>query len=170
VRNIEIKSAVTDLAALERRVLAIGAIRVWTRGQRDTFFRVPEGYLKLRVIEGSPAELIAYARAPGTDPRPSEYDIAPVADPARLEEVLARSLGRRGVVEKTRTLYLWRHTRIHLDEVAGLGTFLELETVVDGISLDEAEAEAREAIRALELDPSRFLDRPYLELLEAGRP
>ena len=96
--------------------------------------------------------------------------IAPVDDPARLEAVLTRSLGVRGVVEKTRRLYLWRHTRIHLDEVEGLGRFVELETVANRISLDEAEREAREVIEFLGLDPSTFLDRPYLELLEARSP
>ena len=80
---------------------------------------------------------------------------------------LTRSLGVRGVVVKERTLYLWRHTRIHFDEVEGLGSFLELETVARDIDLEAAEAEAREAIAALALDRSLFLDRPYLELLES---
>jgi predicted adenylyl cyclase CyaB len=70
-------------------------------------------------------------------------------------------------VEKTRRLLLWRHTRIHLDRVEGLGSFLELETVVQGISREAAEAETRELIGILGLDPQAFLDRPYLELLEA---
>ena len=79
-----------------------------------------------------------------------------------------RSLGLRGRVEKERTLYLWKHTRIHLDDVSGLGVFLELETVMDGIDRGEAEEEAWSIIRALDLDPGTFLDVPYLELLETG--
>ena len=69
---------------------------------------------------------------------------------------------------KERTLYLFKHTRIHLDDVRGLGAFLELETVMDGIDRGEAEAEAWGIIRALDLDPGTFLDVPYLELLETG--
>jgi predicted adenylyl cyclase CyaB len=86
-----------------------------------------------------------------------------------MEGVLPRCLGTRGVVEKTRRLYLWKHTRIHLDTVEGLGSFLELETVIEGIRRDEAERETQEVIRALALDPAGFLDRPYLELLESER-
>ena len=138
----------------------------WSRRQRDVFFRVPEGYLKLRTAQSGPAELIAYVRDAGTDPRPSDYDIAPIADPIAMEVVLSRSLGVRDVVEKVRRLYLWRHTRIHLDEVTGLGSFLELETVVRGISREDAEAEAQELIGILGLDPALFLDRPYLEMIE----
>ena len=37
-------------------------------------------------------------------------------------------MGLRGIVRKERSLWLWRHTRIHLDRVEGLGDFLELET------------------------------------------
>lgn len=166
MQNIEIKTALPDPAVLESRVRAAGAVFQWAHGQRDVFFRVPTGYLKLRTSQGGAGELIAYDRAAGTDPRPSDYDIAPVAEPAALEAVLTRSLGMRGAVEKVRRLYLWRHTRIHLDEVTGLGSFLELETVVRGISREDAEAEARELIAILGLDPARFLDRPYLEMLE----
>jgi len=167
MQNIEIKARVKDLAALERRALGLGAEPVWTRRQRDVFFNVPSGYLKLRCVTGEAGELIAYDRAPGSDPRPSDYDIVPAPDPARLQHALTRSLGVRGVVEKTRRLLRWRHTRIHLDTVEGLGAFLELETVVSGITPEEATAETREVIRALGLDPETFLDRPYLELLEA---
>ncbi len=166
MQNIEIKARVADPAALETRVAELGAEAVWTRHQRDVFFHVPDGYLKLRRVDGEPGELIAYARAAGTDPRPSDYDIAPVPDAARLETVLARALGVRGVVVKTRRLFLWRHTRIHLDDVVGLGSFMELETVAKDIPLEAAEAEAREVIERLALDAADFLDRPYLELLE----
>ncbi len=168
MQNIEIKAPVRDVAALTARIEKLGAAREWIRGQRDVFFRVPEGYLKLRTVEGGPGELIAYHRAPGSEPRPSDYDIAPVDDPARLERVLARSLGVRGVVRKTRALYLWRHTRIHLDRVEGLGDFMELETVIDGITPATARAETDAVIGSLALDPATFLDRPYLELLEAA--
>lgn len=163
--NIEIKVAVPDLGGLRERARALGADWAWTRRQRDVFFRVPRGYLKLRVSEGEPGELIAYEREAGSDPRPSRYAIAPVPDPAAMEEVLARALPRLGVVMKIRELHRWRHTRIHLDRVERLGTFLELETLVESIGDEAARSEAEEAITFLELDRSAFLDRPYLELL-----
>lgn len=168
MQNIEIKSRLADPETMERKVLELGADFVWSRQQRDTFYRVSSGYLKLREAGGETAELIAYTRAPGSDPRPSHYEIAVVADPAGLARVLARSLGVRAVVNKTRRLFQWRHTRIHLDDVDGLGWFLELETVVTGISGAEAEAETRVLIAKLALDPREFLDRPYVELAEGG--
>jgi adenylate cyclase class IV len=173
MQNIEIKSSVSDPAAMERRIAALVPEPVWEHRQRDVFFNVPRGYLKLRTVTAMdppgppvPGELIAYVREPGTEPRASDYHIARTAAPGDVETALTRSLGVRGIVEKTRRLYLHGHTRIHLDVVSGLGTFLELETVIDGITREAAEAEARRVIAALDLDPAAFLDRPYLELLE----
>jgi len=152
VQNIEIKTPLPDRARVGERLEALGARLAWRREQRDTFFRVPAWYLKLREVREREGELIAYTRAPGSEPRPSDYDIAPVPEPDTLRRALTRSLGVRGVVEKTRTLYLWKHTRIHLDTVRGLGEFLELEAVAKAISLDEAREEADTVIAALELD------------------
>lgn len=166
MQNIEIKAPLGDPAAMARRAEALGATRREELRQRDTFFHVPRGYLKLREIAGQKSELIAYTRDPGSAPRASDYVVAQLSDTQKLCEALERSLGVRGCVEKVRTLYLWKHTRIHLDEVAGLGTFLELETVMDGIDRATAEAEANGLIRALDLNPGTFLDVPYLELLE----
>jgi predicted adenylyl cyclase CyaB len=169
LQNIELKARVNDPEALRAVVAALGARFVWERLQRDTFFGVPRGYLKLREVEGEPAELIAYERAPGSRLRPSDYEIATVADGAELRAVLARSLEVRGVVAKRRVLYLWEHTRIHLDEVEGLGTFLELETVVAGITVEEAHTEAARVMEALRIRSEDLLDRPYLELLADRR-
>jgi len=172
VQNIEIKAPAPNPAPLEERLLALPARLQWTRRQRDVFFRVPTGYLKLRIPSEGPGELIAYEREAGSEPRPSDYDITPVADPVGMERALARSLGVRGEVSKERRLYLWRHTRIHLDEVEGLGRFVELEGVAREIPLTEARREVDQVIAALGLDPATFLDRPYLEMLEnlAGKP
>jgi adenylate cyclase class IV len=168
MNNIEIKAPLSSLDAMARKAEAWGAVRQGVLGQRDTFFVVPIGYLKLREIEGQGGELIAYSRERGHGPRASDYVVAAVKNPRAVEDALTRALGMRGRVEKIRTLYLWKHTRIHLDKVKGLGVFLELETVMEGLDRVPAEAEAWSIIRGLDLDPGTFLDVPYLELLETG--
>jgi adenylate cyclase class IV len=164
-RNIEIKIPLADPDAVRARALDLGAVPEWTRRQRDVFFAVPRGYLKLRSAEGAAGELIAYSRDPGPGPRASRYRFVAVPDPQALEGVLALALPVLGTVEKVRELLLWKHTRIHLDRVRDLGRFLELETVTGEIDLDRARREAEEAIDLLGLDRGAFLDRPYLELL-----
>ncbi len=51
MRNLELKVRCSDGAALDAlagRALAGGAVHVRTMGQRDTYFAVPRGRLKLR--------------------------------------------------------------------------------------------------------------------------
>jgi predicted adenylyl cyclase CyaB len=108
-----------------------------TMTQIDTYFLVRFGRLKLRVINDSQAELIWYDRPNEGAIRGSVYRRTPIADSASLKASLTEALGVRVEVRKSRELWLWHNVRIHLDEVAGLGTFLEFEAVIDE-SNDEA--------------------------------
>jgi predicted adenylyl cyclase CyaB len=93
--------------------------------------------LKLREIEGQPAQLIGYARPDDQGPKASDYLVVPVTEAGLLKAALSAALGIRGVVEKRREIYLWHNARIHLDEVTGLGTFIEFEAVL-GPEVDDA--------------------------------
>jgi predicted adenylyl cyclase CyaB len=109
--------------------------RIGVLRQRDTYFNCLHGRLKLREIEGGSSQLIAYLRADRSEAKASDYHLLefPDADTARrLRKLLETSLGIAVVVEKTREVFLYHNVRIHLDEVAGLGTFLEFEAVVGG--------------------------------------
>ena len=44
-----------------------------------------------------------------------------------IEQILSNAYGILGIVKKVRLLYLAGQTRIHVDEVTGLGSFMELE-------------------------------------------
>ena len=62
--------------------------------------------------------------------RESNYELEPVTDIAATLDRLARLHGLLCVVHKRRELYFWHNVRIHLDEVEGLGCFIEFEGVV----------------------------------------
>lgn len=107
----------------------LGADRDAVIRQTDTYFHTARGRLKLRRTGGGGAELIQYDRPDDPSARWSTYVRIPVQEPDALEGALRRSLGVRSVVRKERTVYLYRTARIHIDEVDGLGTFLEFEIV-----------------------------------------
>src|SRR4029079_2716866 len=75
-------------------------------GQRDTFFAVAHGRLKLRRFDDGSGELIFYERAETTGPKTSTYSRSVCPDAAAVEAVLAHALGVRGVVEKRRELFM----------------------------------------------------------------
>lgn len=54
----------------------------------------------------------------------------PFADTAPKRNLLTMTLGVRAVVKKRRQLFLFGRTRMHLDDVEGLGHFLELGVVL----------------------------------------
>lgn len=128
-RNIELKARCADLDSA-RRAEALGAKVLEVLHQRDTYFAVRAGRLKLREIEGQAAVLIWYDRPNAAASRMSRYLLVPVAAPELLKSALTAANGVCTVVQKQRTVYLYENVRIHLDAVAGLGRFLEFEAVL----------------------------------------
>jgi adenylate cyclase, class 2 len=169
-RNLELKAHDPDPPRTLAAARALGAEDHGMLHQRDTYFHAATGRLKLREAPPAPAELIAYARADLTGPKVSHYRLVPVPDPAALTAALTDALGVRAVVEKARRLLLWRGVRIHLDDVAGLGRFVEFEAVAQAAGGLEAEAaKVAELREALGLGDDRLLvARGYAELLGAS--
>jgi adenylate cyclase class IV len=168
--NIELKAADPDPAATERACRALGAVESGLLVQRDTYLGVAHGRLKLREdLQRATGELIFYLRAHDKGLRSSSYWRAPATDPRALLGLLAAAHGVIGVVTKRRRLFLHRNVRIHLDDVEGLGSFIELESVLalaGKESAEEAEALA-EVVKALGLARSETIAAGYLELLDA---
>jgi predicted adenylyl cyclase CyaB len=165
-RNVEIKARVRDLPAIRRAVEAIADGPPALLIQSDTFFEVPRGRLKLRVFADGTAELISYLRHDVAGPRESRFAKAAVNDSGALAAVLGAALGVAAVVRKRRDLYRCGPTRIHLDDVEGLGSFLELEVELpDGQSAAEGERIARELMARLGIAEEDLVAGGYVGLL-----
>ena len=165
-QNLEFKARLEDQERAIAALRARGAADIGVIPQRDTYFRVPEGRLKLREMPGA-AELIAYRRDESGPTMTSRYKRTPVNDPVAECARLAEAYGVRGVIEKARALWLYRNARIHLDHVAGLGSFLEIE-VVEPRTPEEGRALLAELFAALGLGPGDAVRGSYIDLVEAG--
>jgi homotetrameric cytidine deaminase len=164
-RNVELKATDPDPGRSLSVCLELGAEDKGVLVQRDTYFRVPEGRLKLRDETPGGAALIQYHRADAAQARESRYRIAPVEDGQALREALDAALGTLVVIDKERRLLLWKGVRIHLDTVKGLGSFVELEGVAPPESDLSAEREnVAQLSEALGLE-SRMLADSYSDLL-----
>lgn len=167
-RNVEIKVRVRDLERLRARVRERAGERRAVLEQEDVFFSVPHGRLKLRFLPAGAAELIHYERADQTGPKLSQYRLARTEEPEALRALLAGALGEIGVVRKRRELHLAGRTRIHLDEVEGLGAFLELEVVLAPEEpAAHGEAVALALMEELGVDAGDLVADAYVDLLEA---
>jgi predicted adenylyl cyclase CyaB len=164
-RNVEIKARVTGWEELHKRAAALADRGPEKLEQEDIFFAVARGRLKLRTQNGV-AELIYYFRENTAGPRESSYLVIPIPDLAAARRMLALVHGQRGIIRKTRWLYLSGQTRIHLDRVEGLGDFLELEVVLrGGQSVEEGTAIAQELMAKLGIEENQLVDRAYVDLL-----
>jgi len=167
--NVEIKARVNDIGRLRERVEALSDAPCEVISQRDGFFNTAKGRLKLRVLAPDRAHLVYYERADVSGPRRSDYNISDMPDPESLEKVLSACLGVRGVVSKVRSLYKVGNTRIHLDQVEGLGCFLELEAVLGPDQTAEQGQEIVSDLMAkLGIAKADLIDIAYIDLLEGG--
>jgi predicted adenylyl cyclase CyaB len=168
-RNVEIKARCPDLGAARARALEHGARPHAVEEQTDRYYALDGARrVKLRTVAGGRAELVDYQRPEDTGVRVSTYAVTPVRD-----EAAGLCLVPKGrplvVVRKRREILLWENVRIHLDQVDGLGCFLELEAMVDH---DHTEGVCRTQVatlmRALDLEGAALIRASYAEL--AGAP
>lgn len=97
-----------------------------TDHQQDTYYQVAQGRLKLR--EGNiENNLIYYKRPDQAGPKQSDFTLLPVAEPLKLKAILAEAIGEKVVVKKKRDIYYLQNVKFHIDEVDGLGSFVEIE-------------------------------------------
>ena len=167
-RNVELKARDPHPGTTLEAALAHGAADHGVLVQTDTYFKAPAGRLKLREEAGREATLISYARADEAEARLSAYHLVPAPDPAALKQALDDALGTDVVVRKRRRLLLWRDVRIHLDEVDGLGSWVELEAVAPPDSdLSDEHGKVAELRAALGMTDDRVVADGYAAMLRA---
>lgn len=165
-RNVEIKARIAQPSRLLDDVLEIADRGPTVFAQDDTFFACPSGRLKLRVFSETSGQVIFYRRDDLAGPKLSEYVIASTGEPDALRAVLTLAYGAVGRVRKTRTLCFVGETRIHLDDVEGLGHFVELEVVLaPEQTIAQGQAIAEDLMRRLSIAPSTLVQKAYVDLI-----
>jgi adenylate cyclase class 2 len=124
--NVEIKARCRDGSFIRNYLLSHHAEYKGVDAQTDTYFNVPNGRLKLR--EGNiENNLIFYERTNQPGPKNSHFHLVKVEDAAGLKAVLTKSVGIKVIVQKRREIYYIENVKFHLDEIQGLGSFVEIE-------------------------------------------
>jgi predicted adenylyl cyclase CyaB len=166
--NIEIKARARDFEEIKSCAEKLSDTPVQILRQHDIFFNTSQGRLKLRMLSDH-AELIYYTRPDQEGPKRSDYYITRSTEPENLKLVLELAYGIRGEVKKTRYLYLIGQTRVHLDDVEGLGQFMELEVVLREEQTDaEGQKIAEDLMSALGVERTDLIDGAYMDLIERG--
>ncbi|MEW6299918.1 MAG: class IV adenylate cyclase [Thermodesulfobacteriota bacterium] len=166
MRTIEIKARCANLDTVRAVLRAHNADFRGTDRQTDTYFRVRHGRLKLREgrIENC---LVYYEREDHVGPRQSDVTLVPTVPGSPLKEILAAAFGVLVVVEKRREIYFIDNVKFHLDTVAGLGTFVEIEALDrDGaVGKDQLFAQCQLFLDRFRIAPPDCVAGSYSDLL-----
>lgn len=169
-RNIELKARDPDRARSLSICNRLGAEPRGVLAQRDTYFTVSNGRLKLREEVGGRPHLIAYQRPDRIDGRESAYRLVEVHEAQQLLEALSSTIGVKAVIVKRRQLFVWEGVRIHLDDVEGLGRFVEFEAIASRDSdLAEEKRQVQRLREAFSLADDDLVAGSYCDLVEASR-
>lgn len=188
--EVEVKVR-ADHDAVRDRLDALGATYVETVVQEDTYFDAPHRDFEttdeaLRIRDISPVDGSERdGQEGGTEPSGvvesrvtykgplvgstaktrKEFESG-VKDPETMHAILD-GLGFEPVatVRKERDRYELDDYVVTLDEVAGLGSFVEVETQATEADIEAARAGAFELVESLGLDPEQSIRTSYLELL-----
>lgn len=165
MQNIEFKAELRNLSAARKQCELLGAERIGELRQNDTYYRLADGRLKRRETLGEPVEWIFYHRPDRVSPRMSNYTILNTEQARRRWGT--HSLTPWLTVSKVREAWMLGDVRIHLDEVDGLGTFIEFEALVsrrfDVKMCHEAVKELRKTFAPLLGEP---ISKSYSDLVE----
>ncbi len=166
MKNIESKFFIKDFGVIKKSLNKNGAKYVEKLSQLDTYYYCKTGRLKIREINNHSYELIFYQRPNKKGPKISNFQIISlkINQTKAIKNLLQESIGIKKIIKKIRYLWIYKNTRVHLDTVFGLGKFIELETVVQNISLKEAEIEHAEIIKILSLSKAKRLSKSYCEI------
>lgn len=164
--NIEIKARCTNADVIRKYLTDNKAEFKGTDHQRDTYFNVPNGRLKLRQgnIENS---LIHYERENQSGPKSSQVSLYKVTDGEILRNTLEKALGIKVVVEKKREIYFINNVKFHIDEVPGLGSFAEIEAIdTDGsIGKERLQEQCEFYLKAFGIKEQDLLTDSYSDML-----
>ena len=126
--NIEIKARCSNQDIIREILKSENADFKGVDHQIDTYFKSPNGRLKLRQgnIENF---LIFYNREDTEGPKQSDVTLLTVDSVNSPRDILEQALGVLVEVDKEREIYFIRNIKFHLDNVKGLGTFVEIEAI-----------------------------------------
>lgn len=162
MKNLEIKVIHHDFDYI-RKVLK--EYYTGILNQTDTYVNVDDGRLKLRE-EDQQAYFIRYYRQNVSTDKESVYHCYPVSDVVAFWQIFASAMSTEIAVKKKRELYLYKHARIHLDEVEGLGKFVEIEVLIRN---EEEQAGSKalmdELMTLMQLEGAEVCALGYRELL-----
>ena len=163
--NIEIKAHCRNINQIREALLSANAEDKGVDHQIDTYFNTRNGRLKLRKgnIEHS---MIFYQRPEVKDLKRSDVILDKLdGDSTILKRQLEAAWGVKTVVDKRRHIYFIDNVKFHLDEVAGLGSFIEIEAIGKLGEEEKLGAQCKQYMEYLKIAKTDLIDQSYSDMV-----
>lgn len=163
-KDFTIKARLIDLPKVEKKLKVLNAQFLGVDQQKDTYFKVSSGKLKLR--EGNIENLIThYERIQDNGLEKTivyRYDVNPTSDDiAKLFD----HHEQLGIIQKERRIYFLNAIKIHIDSLPDGNTFIEIECIDRSNSRadDELKKECFDLIMKLGIPESDLIQTGYFD-------
>ena len=127
MQSLDMKAELRDPAIARAICEKLGAAHAERVEQTDEYYRIPDARLKKRTTNEG-VEYIFYTRVDRAGTRLNQFTI--YDEQAGRDRFGSISPPVVTTVRKVRDVYQYRNGRIHLDDVEGLGTFIEFEALI----------------------------------------
>ncbi len=164
--NIEFKARTDNSTTLEEKLLSLKPLYIGEDHQKDTYYDVQIGRLKLREgnIENA---LIWYQREDVAGAKQSDILLYKHAPDDALKKILLKLHGIKIVVDKVRKIYFVENVKFHFDMVEGLGSFLEVEAIdsTAEIGIEKLKQQCDFYINFFEIKSEDFMKISYSDMM-----
>ena len=164
--NIEFKAKVNDIKLSEDKLLTLSPLYIGEDHQKDSYYNVSIGRLKLREgnIENA---LIWYSREDIGGAKQSDILLYKHSPDEALKKILLKLHGIKIVVDKIRKIYFIDNVKFHFDYVEGLGTFIEVEAIDDSgnIGIEKLKEQCDFYINFFGIVEDDFMKKSYSDML-----
>lgn len=164
--NIEFKAGTNNLKEMEEKLLSLNPVFIGEDHQKDTYYNVEEGRLKLREgnIENA---LIWYQREDTAGAKQSDILLYKHAPDDALKKILIKLHGIKIIVDKIRKIYFIENVKFHFDRVEGLGTFIEVEAIdsTGEIGIEKLKEQCDFYINYFDIQQSDFMHKSYSDMM-----
>jgi len=164
--NFEFKAHLRDAPHVRATLKRLRARALGTDRQVDTYFHVPTGRLKIREgrLENS---LIFYQRTNSAQARRSIVEMMLLPRRNSVRAILSAALGVLAVVDKRREIYFVGNVKIHLDQVRGLGAFVEVEAMTRTGDIKKVRVQAMKFQKLFNIASRDIVPQSYSDLILA---
>ena len=113
--------------------------------------------------------ILMYERTDQAGPKNSYFKLIKVENADDLKNALTRSIGVKVIVQKIREIYFIGNVKFHIDEVPGLGSFVEIEAgnMLADLSQKQLEHQCDEYVKIFGINPEDLVDVSYSDMLLA---